>query len=65
MAPMPTIEEWLTPAMADLGSGAPDRHLRHLLALVDGLLTSQIIDPAPDFAPAEAIAALLHGLLDE
>lgn len=51
--------------MADLGSGAPDRHLRHLLALVDGLLTSQMIDPAPDFAPAEAIAALLHGLLDE
>jgi hypothetical protein len=31
MAPMPTSEEWLTPAMADLGCGAPDRHLRHLL----------------------------------
>ena len=50
--------------LAELGSRGPEQDLRQLLAFVDGLLTSQMVDPTPDFAPASALAALLHGLID-
>ncbi|HEX6514937.1 MAG TPA: TetR/AcrR family transcriptional regulator [Nocardioidaceae bacterium] len=58
------LTEWLAPLLTDLGSRNPAADLRQLLALVDGLLGSQLVDPTPDFTPAPAIAALLHGLID-
>lgn len=59
------LAEWMGPLLTDLGSRNPEGDLRHLLALVDGLLGSQLIDPTPDFTPAPTIAALLHGLIDQ
>lgn len=56
---------WMGPLLTDLASRNPGDDLRHLLALVDGLLSSQLVDPIPDFTPAPAIAALLHGLIDQ
>lgn len=56
------LTEALSPLLIELGSRNPG-DLRRLLALVDGLLLSQLIDPAPDLAPGTAIAALLHGLI--
>ena len=58
------LAEWLAPLLADLGSGDPEVDLRYLLALVDGLLSSQLADPVPEVPAAPAIAALLHGLID-
>jgi DNA-binding transcriptional regulator YbjK len=54
----------LSPLLGELGSADPGGDLRRLLALVDGLLIGQLIDPAPDFTPGRTIAALLHGLWD-
>lgn len=59
------LAERLAPSLAELGSWRPEQDLRQLLALVDGLLTSQLVDPTPDFAPAAALASLLHGLIGE
>ncbi|MCD0485755.1 TetR family transcriptional regulator C-terminal domain-containing protein [Streptacidiphilus sp. ASG 303] len=58
------LAAWLAPLLADLGSHDPAGDLRRLLALVDGLLAGQLVDPEDDFTPAPAIAALLHGLID-
>lgn len=57
------LAESLSPLLGELGSRDPE-DLRRLLALVDGLLIGQLIDPTPDFAPGPTIAVLLHGLLD-
>ena len=59
------LAEWMGPLLSELGSNDPGEHQGYLLALVDGLLSGQLIDPTPEFAPAPAIAALLHGLIDE
>lgn len=58
------LASWLAPMLAELGSSDPRRHLRHLLALIDGLVGNQIADPVADFDPATAVAALLRGLMD-
>jgi DNA-binding transcriptional regulator YbjK len=57
--------EWLGPPLVDLGSEDVSSDLRHLLALIDGLLGAQLLDPAPDFDPAPPVAALLHGLIEQ
>jgi DNA-binding transcriptional regulator YbjK len=59
------LTEWLSPLLADLGSDDAENDLRHLLALIDGLLSAQLLDPTPDFEPAPPIAALLHGLIEK
>jgi hypothetical protein len=59
------IAEWMSPLLTDLGSRDPGGDLRYLLALLDGLLSSQLVDPTRNFTPAPAIAALLHGLIDQ
>lgn len=58
------IAEWMGPLLTDLGSRNPGEDLRYLLALLDGLLSSQLVDPTPNFTPAPAISALLHGLIN-
>jgi DNA-binding transcriptional regulator YbjK len=59
------IAAWMGPLLTDLGSRDPGGDLRYLLALLDGLLSSQLVDPTRNFTPAPAIAALLHGLIDQ
>ncbi|PXY24627.1 TetR/AcrR family transcriptional regulator [Prauserella muralis] len=54
---------WAAPLVAALGSADPERHLRLLLALIDGLLTNQLAHPDPEFDPETAIATLLRGML--
>ncbi|KXK60437.1 TetR family transcriptional regulator [Micromonospora rosaria] len=54
---------WGVPLLAALGSADPQPDLRTLLALVEGLLFTQVAHPEPDFAPEAALAALLRGLL--
>ncbi|MEU4802355.1 TetR family transcriptional regulator [Actinosynnema sp. NPDC023587] len=56
------IAEWATPLFAALGSDDPVRDLRLVLAVVDGLLTNQLADPQPDFAPATAVRTVLRGI---
>ena len=56
------LAAWMSPLLADLGSHNPEDDQRYLLALVDGLLSSQLLDPTSEFKPAGAIAALLAGL---
>jgi DNA-binding transcriptional regulator YbjK len=58
------ITTWLTPALAQLGSTDPAGHARRLLALMDGLVGHQLVNPRPDFDPSGALEALLRGLLD-
>ena len=55
----------MTPLLAEMGSSEPSTHLRHLLALIEGLVGNQLVHPHPGFDPATAIAALLHGLIDD
>lgn len=57
------IAEWAGPLVAALGSTDPERDLRLLLAVVDGLLTNQLANPRADFAPADAISTVLRGAL--
>ena len=57
------ITSWMAPLLAGLGSATPRRHVHQLLALVDGLLGNQLVNPVSDFDPAAAVAALLRGLL--
>ncbi|NJC23727.1 DNA-binding transcriptional regulator YbjK [Arthrobacter pigmenti] len=57
------LANWMMPALLTLGSRDPKAHLQYLLALIDGLLTSRLVHPAPDADPAPAIAALLRGLI--
>ncbi|GAB3536254.1 TetR family transcriptional regulator [Arthrobacter tecti] len=57
------LANWMMPALITLGSHDPKTHLQYLLALIDGLLTSRLVHPAPDADPAPAIAALLRGLI--
>lgn len=59
------LASWLGPLLAGYGSSDPAGHVRALLALLDGLLGSQLSDPEPDFDPATPIAALLNGLAAE
>ncbi|GAB3517650.1 TetR/AcrR family transcriptional regulator [Arthrobacter monumenti] len=59
------MSTWAVPALVSIGSSDPATHLRCLLALVDGLLISQLIEPATDFAPAKGIDALLRGLTQQ
>jgi AcrR family transcriptional regulator len=58
------LASWLAPMLASLGSTDPPAHVRHLLALLEGLLGHRLATGAPDLEPAPAIAALLHGLID-
>jgi DNA-binding transcriptional regulator YbjK len=58
------ITTWLAPALAQLGSRDPAGHVRHLLALMDGLVGHQLVNPRPDFDPSGAVEALLRGLID-
>lgn len=53
----------MAPLLAELGSADPPTHVRHLLALMDGLVGNQLATGAPDFDPTTAVAALLRGLL--
>jgi DNA-binding transcriptional regulator YbjK len=57
------IISWLTPTLLELGSVDPERHARHLMALMDGLVGHQLANPQPDFDPGAALAALLRGLV--
>ncbi|WP_428966586.1 TetR/AcrR family transcriptional regulator [Micromonospora fluostatini] len=54
---------WGVPLLAALGAPDPQTDLRTLLALVEGLLFTQVAHPEPDFAPEAALTALLRGLL--
>ncbi|MEV0676667.1 TetR family transcriptional regulator [Actinosynnema sp. NPDC050436] len=56
------IAQWAAPLLAALGSDDPVRDLRLVLAVVDGLLTNQLANPQPDFAPAEAVRTVLRGV---
>ncbi len=56
---------WMAPLLVELGSSDPARDVRHLLALMDGLAGNQLVSPAPDYDPTTAVAALLHGLIDD
>jgi DNA-binding transcriptional regulator YbjK len=56
---------WMGPLLTDLGSRNPGDDLRHLLALLEGLLSTQLVDPTANFTPGPAIAALLHGLIGD
>lgn len=56
------IAEWAAPLFAALGSDDPVRDLRLLLAVIDGLLTNQLANPQPDFAPADAVRTVLRGV---
>lgn len=56
------IAEWAGPLIGALGSDDPVRDLRLLLAVIDGLLTNQLANPQPDFAPAEAVRTVLRGM---
>ena len=51
------------PLLAGLGSATPREHVYQLLALMDGLVGNQLVNPMTDFDPAAAVAALLRGLL--
>lgn len=57
------LADWMVPALITLGSRDPQAHLQYLLALVEGLLVSRLVHPAPSADPAAAIEALLHGLV--
>jgi len=57
------IAGWAVPLVAALGSRDPVRDFWLLLAVIDGLLTNQLADPQPDFAPTEAIRTVLRGML--
>jgi DNA-binding transcriptional regulator YbjK len=57
------IATWLTPALGSLGSRDPAADARLLLALMDGLIGHQLVNPRPDFEPSTAIEALLRGLI--
>ena len=59
------LSSWVAPLLAELGSADPPSHVRHLLALIDGLLDHQLARPVPEFDPTTAIAALLRGLIDD
>lgn len=57
------VISWLAPVLAELGSADPQRHARHVMALMDGLVGHQLANPQADFHPAPALAALLRGLV--
>ena len=57
------LTDWAAPLIAALGSTDPVRHLRLLLSLVDGMLTSQLASPDPEFDPETAITTMLRGML--
>ncbi|PXY24075.1 TetR/AcrR family transcriptional regulator [Prauserella flavalba] len=56
------IESWAAEWLRALGSPRPERDLWTVMSLLDGLLAHQCVNPDPDFDPASAIRALLHGL---
>ena len=55
----------MAPLLAELGSSDPSSHVHHLLALMDGLVGHQLVSPIKHFDPTAAVAALLHGLVDD
>ncbi|RKT57981.1 TetR/AcrR family transcriptional regulator [Saccharothrix australiensis] len=57
------IAGWAAPLVRALGSTDPPRDFRLLLAVVDGLLTNQLANPQPDFAPGDAVRTVLRGML--
>lgn len=59
------LTSWMGPALVEIGSRDPWTDVRHLLALIEGLISLQLANPAPGFDPAAALAALLRGLLRE
>lgn len=59
------LTTWMAPLLAELGSPNPSKHVHQLLALMDGLVGNQLVNPAPDFDPTTAVAALLRGLFDD
>jgi DNA-binding transcriptional regulator YbjK len=59
------LTSWMAPLLAELGSSDPSGHVRHVLALMDGLVGNQLASPTPDFDPTTAVAALIHGLIDD
>jgi DNA-binding transcriptional regulator YbjK len=56
------IGTWMTPLLTELGTSDPARDVHHLLALMDGLISTQLTTPRPDFDPSHGVAALLAGL---
>lgn len=58
------IVAWMGPLLVELGSSDPSSHVHHLLALMDGLIGHQLVNPTAEFHPTAAVAALLHGLID-
>ena len=58
------LTSWMAPLLADLGLSDPSSHVRHLLALMDGLVGNQLATSTPDFDPGTAVSALLRGLVD-
>jgi AcrR family transcriptional regulator len=56
------LVEWAAPLVAGLGSSRPEADLRLILALIDGLLSAQLANPARDFDPAAALTVLNRGL---
>jgi AcrR family transcriptional regulator len=58
------LQSWFAPLLTALGSDDPKRHVRYLLALMDGLVGNQLVSPARGFDPAAAVAALLRGLIE-
>lgn len=57
------LTSWMAPLLAELGSSDPSSHVRHLLALMDGLMSIQLATDAADFDPSSPLAALLRGLV--
>jgi DNA-binding transcriptional regulator YbjK len=58
------LAAWMEPLLAELGSPDARGDVRHLLALIDGLVGLQLANPRPDFDPATAVEALLRGLVE-
>jgi AcrR family transcriptional regulator len=58
------ISDWMAPLLSELGSTDPARDVRHLLALMDGLVINQLTSPRRDFDPTRAVTALLQGLTE-
>lgn len=59
------LTTWMAPLLAELGSPDPAKHVHQLLALMDGLVGNQLVNPGADFDPTTAVAALLRGLFDD
>jgi DNA-binding transcriptional regulator YbjK len=58
------ITTWLAPILAGLGVPDPRRQARSVMALMDGLVSHQLVNPDPGFDPAAALDALVRGLVE-